>query len=167
MNLLVCDDCGLQFTPKALISHQNHHHNRESFPCDECEKTFSAPTRLKGFCAAHHFVHSLNLCNYFLFVTSRTPVFQPSWQYKTAIFCQVFGGQSSHVPHHQPLSPARSVPLLLENIQNHLHLETEGRQVGLQEPAASRIVVSGVKSCREDCVWTVGQVPKWQQSLPS
>ena len=59
INLLVCDDCGLQFTPKALISHQNHHHNRESFPCDECEKSFSAPTRLKDH---QNHAHSKDNC---------------------------------------------------------------------------------------------------------
>ena len=48
MNLLVCDDCGLQFTHKALISHQNHHHNKESFPCADCGKIFGAPTRLNA-----------------------------------------------------------------------------------------------------------------------
>ena len=31
MSLLVCNDCGLQLTPKALLLHQEHHHCREIF----------------------------------------------------------------------------------------------------------------------------------------
>ena len=48
MKLLVCDECGLQLTPKALQSHQTHNHSRESFPCAECGKVFTAVTRLQA-----------------------------------------------------------------------------------------------------------------------
>ena len=58
MNLLVCDECGLQLTPKALQYHQKNNHSRESFPCADCGKVFSASTRLQVHI---HQAHSADL----------------------------------------------------------------------------------------------------------
>ena len=58
MKLLVCDECGLQLTPKALQYHQKNNHSRESFPCADCEKVFSASTRLQVHIHQAHSAHS-------------------------------------------------------------------------------------------------------------
>ena len=61
MSLLVCDDCGLQFTPKVSHFASRTSSLQGNILCSDCGKSFVAKTRLKAHQQQAH--SSENSCN--------------------------------------------------------------------------------------------------------